>query len=390
MTEEQLLRDRLHAEVASIDLPPGLVGVVETRARRRRRTRMLTVATAAVVVGGVAVLPDRAPVDPAAACRPPATATAPDLGPAPASTDISAWGFRGDPALQRLFTSTPEAAGSPPTRLLLAQPVGGGSRYDGTTEFAFALAVQLRGSWWVEVGIARNWTTRPKELDRDTEEPLRPLPAPVPGAEVSAVAQGTRLNDANRLTTMLVVLAPPGTGVIDYSACPGEDLSVVARGDALLILRIPGPRPGPTYRYPLEGRLTVTGASGGPVYSGPVDDSLPDTQLKFTSWRSTMQRDDYLGWYLRFTRPGQRAEVTRLLDTPPRTAAWWEVTVSCWGRGSTVVRVRGRTAEVPCNGDPEGKVIYRGPFDLRTDVVLVTAGGAGANHRAYGYIGPAD
>lgn len=277
---EQELRDRLRAEVDGIGAPPGLADAVE-RGARRRRTGRLVVAGAAVaavaVVGGVTLAPD-GPSVPAAAQPADGCAELPApaaVAPAPADTDMSGWGYRGDeavrgdvagPAVQRVGMR--ERVG-PTTEeeVTAAFPVAGKeiplSGTSPTRHSVVALAVRVASGWWLSVGEA---VVTPAQPVGQAVQTLVPLPAPESGAVVSAYAQVTPAGDdppGSGGFGAVVVLGAPGTERIDFVGCrDGRTIRAGADGDTLI---------QPVGRVEEAGRVTVR-ADGRVVSSGRVQD----------------------------------------------------------------------------------------------------------------------
>lgn len=365
MSDEQLLRDRLHAEVALIDLPPGLAARVTTGARHRRRARLTVagaaVATVAAVAVAVPLLPAGAPAGSGGSCADRATVGGPEQGPA---TDISGWAFRGDPAVKPIVARIADGGdGLPEPIVLLAQPLGAGR--DGMTPIAYAYARELQGSWWVTLGTAAFAPGSQPVAIAVASEPLRPLPAARPGAQVSAMANGIG-RDAGDARDQLVVLTPAGT--VGYRPCAGEPAPDVRHsGDGVLVARLPG-----AGRAELRGTLSIS-TGGRTVHQGPIDDASPVVRRSGGTLRLPPGYRPGALDSIRLTAPRQRLVrgFAASSDLPARGPV--AVLVTCSGTGAVEVGVGPDPRAVPCDG--RTREFFRGTFVKRTDTVAVTSVG---------------
>ncbi len=272
---EQELRDRLHAEVDSVEAPGNLALLVEKGARRRRRNRAVVAAAAVAVVGvlgaALVAVPRRAPA-PVAAPAGCAELPAPAVAPAPPDADVDGWtlDYRGDPALDAatLALAAPDLRAKT-GRATAAVPLLGIRSVTETAPNAwvYALALRLPSGWHIRIGAAEQVHGKVVRLG----DVLLPLPAPAPGRTVSAfvgVSAGFFFSSPG---SVLVVLGPRGTERIDYAGCrDGQTFGTGSSGDFLVATM------GPVEE---AGQLTVR--AGGRVFSAsrPQDVSmLPLTQ----------------------------------------------------------------------------------------------------------------
>lgn len=357
MNDEQLLRDRLRAEVAGVDLPAGLAAAVERGSRRRRRTRMAAagaVAATLLVSGGlVAGLRGTA-------AAPPAAPSAPDVcadrfrtvfvEPAPADADISGWGYRGDGTLRPALDGIARAVGR--ADRTVAVPLLG-ERLSGD-RVVYGIAVRQPDRWILRLASGR---TDGAAVVLETGYITTTVPAPAPGAQISAIvprhAPDLEPGAFSDLRNVLIVLAPRGTARIDYTGCrDGAAFRVGAAGDTLIrdvgFLRVPG-------------RLTIGGWSGPPtsveqiVLRRPADPTAPPGD-----------------WTTLARAQGQMIVSDQLVDVrlpePHRRYAATKVLAGCLGLGRMEVLVSPiGTVPLTCDGQPHE--LYAGPLDTGKDKV---------------------
>jgi hypothetical protein len=360
---EQELRDLLHAEVDSVEAPGNLAALVEKGARRRRRNQGAGAGAALAVlavVGGVVVAlsrPTPAPVlaTPAHVEEGCVELPAPAAAlPAPESTDMSGWRYRGDPALKAKTLAL-----APPELRATAVPLLGFRTVTETAPntWVYALALRQASGWHVRIGAAEEHAGQVLPLDAA----LLPLPAPTAGATVSAFVGLAGGFFAGSDGGALVALGARGTERIDYLGCrDGRTIDTGASGDTLVLTT-----------GPLEeaGRLTVQ--AGGRVVSAarPQDVSM----LPLTSPGSTDlsgHGDMLANTQLQLVAGDRIRKVT--LALPPSTvgrvySSQVVVLGVCSGRGS----VRFDGIALPCDGRTHE--LAKGLLDTRGRTFEVTA-----------------
>jgi hypothetical protein len=303
---ERELRERLHAEVAAVGLPAGLVDGVRRGARRRRRIRLgaaaaLVVAVAVAGAGAVAYVPEPVPVAGRGlsdACvelpAVPPPAAVPDTVPSPAG-----WAYRGDPALA-------PGIGVP----LLG--VRSGAR-------VIRAAAQRRASGWVAV------------LGAGGSEVSVPLPAGTPGAQVSAYVDGT-----------LVVVAAEGTTQIDYAGCrDGEVFRRQATG-GFLVAALSGLRTSGRLATWAGGRMDLLGRPGDVTGVPLALAAEPAPPAGYRLAESTLVTADSSR-----PDPGRIALDRAARGSGARPSV---VLATCAGAGSVQLRVYGSRTGLRCDG----------------------------------------
>jgi hypothetical protein len=353
---EQELRDRLHAEVDSIEAPGNLAALVESGARRRRRTQAVvagaTLATLAVVGGVVAALPKPAPAPVAATPRTveegcvelpaPAAAT-----PAPVSTVPPGRTYRGDPALRTKTLALAPAELRPAALPLLGLRTVTETSPNG---WVYALALREPSGWHVRIGAAEEHDGQVLPID----DVLLPLPADGP---VSAFVSLTGGFFGGPAGGALVVLGAPGTERIEYTGCrDGRTFSTGSTGDFLVLT---------TGALEEAGRLTVQVAGRTISLGRPQDVSrLPLAPPGSTDL--TGHGDKLAATELQLVAFDRSRTVRFDPDDPKRAPARAVVLGVCAGRG----RVRFGDTPLPCDGRTHQ--VWTGTLDFGRDTFEVT------------------
>jgi hypothetical protein len=353
---EQELRDRLHAEVDSIEAPGNLAAMVESGARRRRRTQAVvagaTLAVLAVVGGVVAALPAPAPAPVAA---PPQT----DEGgcaelpapaaqtPAPATAALPGRSYRGDPGLEAKTLAL-----APPALRATARPLLGLRTVTETSPNAWVYALALRqpSGWHVRIGAAEEHDGQVLPID----DVLLPLPATGP---VSAFVSLTGGFFGGPAGGALVVLGAPGTERIEYAGCrDGRTFTTGSSADFLVLT---------TGALEGAGSLSVQ-ADGALIPLGRPQDI---SRLPLAPPGST----DLSGHGAKLAATGLQlvaSDRTRTVrfeaDDPARAPARAVVLGVCAGRGSV------RFGNTPLACDGRTHQVWTGTLDFERDTFEVT------------------
>jgi hypothetical protein len=353
---EQELRDRLRAQVDSVEAPADLAGVAEKGWRRRRRNRALaagaTLAVLAVVGGVVVALPRPAPAPVAAVPGPGGEGCVelpapPAQVPAPATAALTGRTYRGDLGLKaRTLALAPADLRATAVPLLGLRTVTETS----PNAWVYALALRQPAGWFVQIGAAEEHDGQVLPID----DVLLPLAAKGP---ISAFVSLTGGFFGGPAGGALVVLGRSDTQRIDYLGCrDGRTFATGTAGDHLVLTTgpleeagrltvqvggrtIPAGRPQDVSRLPLAPPASADLSGHG--------DKLADTQLQLVADERTRT--------VRFESDGK---------TPDRAPA--VVLAVCAGRGS----VRFGDAAVPCDGRTHE--VWTGTLDFSRDSFRVT------------------
>lgn len=351
---EQELRDGLHAEVESVEVPGDLAIRAEKGWRRRRRTQgVVAGATLAVlaVVGAVVVALPRPGPSPVAALPSEGGSGCLELpAPAaqqPATGSIPGWRYRGDPALKAKILALAPANLRATARPLLA------SRTVSETSpntWVYALALRQPSGWQVRIGAGEEHGGQLLPI----EDVTLPLPAAGPVSAFVTLSGGLFGGPAGGA---LVVLGAPGTQRIEYTGCrDGRTFTTGNSGD-FLVLTTGALEEAGWLTAQVEGALIPLGrpqdvrmlplASPGSTDLSGYGDKLADTQLQLVAFDRTGT-----AWFGSYSPGPERFRVV--------------VLGVCSGRGSA----RFEGTALPCDGRTHR--VWAGSLDFEHDRFEVT------------------